>query len=155
MSPSKWPKGVCMLCEGRLARGEKTLCQACIDEPTSDRRGINRPPTDKRLTASRTLNLSFDSSYRDNPHILRWWTVEHDAALRRLIEEKGPAWPWHATDRIVAMTSAQTIDQWRQDDPICAQFAWYNVLMYFAGSRARGLDPVGVVSQAAGIDWSS
>lgn len=137
MSPRSWPSNICMICEGELSRGEKGLCEECVANPTGDRRGINRAPRDPRLTPDRTSDLEFDTTYRLNPHILKWWTTEHDAALIELMKERGWAWPWEATARIVEITPPETLEAWRASDPICAEYAWYNVLMYFAGSRAQ------------------
>ena len=126
-----------MICEGELARGDKGLCKECLADPTGDRRGIHRQPFDPRLTPNATADLEFDPTYRDNPHILSWWTPAHDAAIVDLIQEWGWAWPWHARDKICAITRPEVLEAWRESDPICSQYAWYNVLMYFAGSRAQ------------------
>lgn len=71
------------------------------------------------------------------------------------IRGKQWAWPWHICDKIVAITPPEVIDTWKAEDPICSTFtgdsrttsgnsngfryAWYNVLMYFARSRAEKL----------------
>jgi hypothetical protein len=98
---------------------------------------MNRRPSDPRLTPARTSQLDFDPQHRLNEHILRWWTPAHDAALIELMAEWGWAWPWHAADRIQEITPPDVLAEWRRTDPVCSQFAHYNVLMYFAGSRAQ------------------
>jgi len=75
-----------------------------------------------------------------NPFILSWWSQEHDALLRSLIARHQWVWYWSATDEIVAITPPNILETWRKSDPSCRGRAWYNVLMYFASSRAQELD---------------
>ena len=78
-----------------------------------------------------------DTSYSNNPHILAWWTPTHDRTLLSLIDEWQWDWPWHVTDAILNITPNDILETWRQADPICRDYAWYNVIMYFALARAR------------------
>jgi hypothetical protein len=80
-----------------------------------------------------------DPHYCENPLILKWWSPVHDQLLSERISEEQWVWPWTITPKIVEITASEIIDQWTSEDPICAQYAWYNVLMYFAISRAEKL----------------
>ena len=77
--------------------------------------------------------------YSKNPYILKWWKKSHDTLLIEQIEKHQWDWGWHITNEIVAMTPQEIIDAWKAEDPICSRYAWYNVLMYFAKSRAESL----------------
>lgn len=74
--------------------------------------------------------------YACNQHILEWWTDAHDELLVSEIEEKQWTWYWTIADGIVGITPSEVIEAWREDDPLCGQYAWYNILMYFAAARA-------------------
>ena len=99
--------------------------------------------TEMALYESRTEpaydRLKTDLACSENPHILRWWTAEHDAVLADLIAGWQWHWSWKASDRLVAITLPAVLHLWRNEDPLCSQYAWYNVLMYFALSRAERL----------------
>jgi hypothetical protein len=75
--------------------------------------------------------------YSNNPYILSWWSSEHDKLVSSLIDEWQWDWPWHVTDEVKKITPSQTIEDWRAKDPMCRSYAWYNVIMFFALSRAQ------------------
>jgi hypothetical protein len=75
--------------------------------------------------------------YAQNPHILKWWTPLHDEILAAQIAHKHWIWYCSITDEIVEATQSLELDTWKDADPLCLQYAWYNVLMYFAASRAE------------------
>jgi hypothetical protein len=75
--------------------------------------------------------------YAQNKFILKWWTPAHDQLLAQQIKEKQWAWFWSITDKIRDITEPTSIDKWKTEDPVCSQYAWYNVLMYFSASRAE------------------
>ncbi len=77
--------------------------------------------------------------YCANPYILKWWTDAHDRLLSAQIKEKQWIWAWTITRRIVAISPQEAVQEWKVRDPICARYAWYNVLMNFALSRAEKL----------------
>ena len=77
--------------------------------------------------------------YSRNPHILKWWTPQHDGLIATRIEMEQWVWYWGIADEILKITPSETIEAWRAEDPKCSEYAWYNVLMYFAMSRARQL----------------
>ena len=79
------------------------------------------------------------ASYCKNPHILKWWNKSHDELIAKLIEEKQWNWYWDITNEILALTPPETIKSWKSRDPLCKKYAWYNILMYFAISRAHSL----------------
>jgi hypothetical protein len=80
-----------------------------------------------------------EPSYAKNPLILRWWTPAHDELLRKQIRLEQWGWYWSITDEIVALTPPDAIEKWKASDPLCSDYAWYNVLTYFAESRAQEL----------------
>ena len=77
--------------------------------------------------------------YCNNPYILEWWTSKHDQALSLQIEEGQWTWYCGITHKIVAITPPEVIERWRQKDPLCSRYAWYNILMHFSISRAGSL----------------
>lgn len=83
--------------------------------------------------------FSTDPAYSANPYILKWSSSAHDQLLSSEIQKKQWAWPWGIKDEILAISSPEVINAWRAEDPICSKYAWYNVLMYFAISRANKL----------------
>jgi hypothetical protein len=91
-----------------------------------------------------------DPNYCTSPYILKWWTVAHDQLISRQIEAQQWAWPWGITDRIVELSPPEAISGWKAEDPICSQYAWYNVLMYFAISRA---DKLGLTKAVRTPEW--
>lgn len=51
-------------------------------------------------------------------------------------------WLWCETDiidEIVKLAAPEAIEKWKKTDPLCSQYAWYNILLNFAGSRAERL----------------
>lgn len=92
-----------------------------------------------------------DSRLALNPHILAWWTGEHDRLVARLIERERWLWDWSATQEVVAITPEDALAHWKATDPKVHReggrddeferegYAWYNVIMYFAKSRAETL----------------
>jgi len=90
------------------------------------------------------------AEYAKNAHILSWWTEQHDAAIIGQIESKHWLWYWYASDAIVAVTDPQVIENWRKTDPLCSQYAWYNILMNFAAARA---DVNGMTSRMREPRW--
>lgn len=77
--------------------------------------------------------------YSKNRYILKWWTSEHDALLVAQIARWQWVWYWGITDEIVKSTPSTTIESWKKADPLCSKYAWYNILMYFAATRAEQL----------------
>ena len=79
-------------------------------------------------------------SYCENQFINNWWTIDHDVALKSLIEIEHWNWPWGISDIIIQITPKETIEEWRKTDPLCNHYSWYNVLMYYSIARAKKLD---------------
>ena len=77
--------------------------------------------------------------YSKNRYILKWWTPEHDELLAAQIARWQWVWYWGITDEIVKATPSTTIETWKKTDPLCAKYAWYNILMHFAAARAEQL----------------
>ncbi|MCQ3932663.1 MAG: hypothetical protein DPW16_19615 [Chloroflexi bacterium] len=93
-----------------------------------------------------------NSGYANNQYILRWWTSEHDTLLQDAIRDM--LWYWYLTitDRIVAITEPKVIEEWQNSDPICSDYAWYNVLMNFSIARAYVL---GYVQSVRKPEWKT
>ena len=81
--------------------------------------------------------FSVKRSYSRNPHILKWWTSAHDQLIIEQIKKDQWLWYWGITDEVVKITPSKVIEAWQQEDPLCSEYAWYNVLMYFAAARAQ------------------
>lgn len=79
-------------------------------------------------------------SYCNNQFINSWWTEKHDNLLKTQIEIEQWNWFWNITALITNTTSKGTIENWRNIDPLCKQFAWYNILMNYSIARAKKLD---------------
>lgn len=94
--------------------------------------------------------FSADPAYSANPYILKWWSSAHDQRLSSEIQKKQWAWPWGIKDEILAISSPEIINTWRTEDPTCSKYAWYNVLMYFAISRA---DMLGLTKAIRAPEW--
>lgn len=84
-------------------------------------------------------------SYCDNHYINKWWTIEHDAIIKNQIELEQWNWPWNIAEIIVQMTAPVTIEKWRSVDPLCKQYAWYNILMYYSIAKAKKLDYLKII----------
>lgn len=82
---------------------------------------------------------STEPYYAKNPHILEWWTSDHDALLLEKIKQDHWIWYWSITEQICDITPSEIVVEWRERDPLCKTYAWYNVLMYFAIARAKEL----------------
>ncbi len=81
-----------------------------------------------------------DPRLAENPHILRWWTPVHDEILTDLIARW--QWDWaskEVTDEVLKITPEEVVEKWRTQDPACRRHVWYNVILYFARSRAEQL----------------
>ncbi len=84
-------------------------------------------------------HLKVERRYADNRYILKWWTPEHDKIIVQQIAQMQWVWYWGIVDKIVVATTPAKIETWKKKDPLCSQYAWYNILMYFAVVRAEQL----------------
>lgn len=78
--------------------------------------------------------------YLYNKYINTWWGQKHDELLEATVKEY--QWIWADTnivDKIVEITLERQIEKWKTSDPLVAQYAWYNILLYYAVSRAECL----------------
>jgi hypothetical protein len=91
--------------------------------------------------------LKVERHYAENKHILKWWTPEHDKILARQIAQMQWIWYWNISDKIAAATAPARLETWKKNDPLCSQYAWYNVLMYFAAACAQQLDLTKAIRQ--------
>jgi len=84
----------------------------------------------------------------ENPLILKWWSPVHDHLLSERMREERWLWPLTITPKLVEITSEEILDRWTSEDPLCARYAWYNILMYFAISRAEKLGLTKAIREA-------
>lgn len=75
----------------------------------------------------------------DNPHILKWWTPEHDKMLSESISKARWTWVWSIAKEIESITAPEVIKEWKDSDPICLEYGWHGILMCFANGRAEKL----------------
>lgn len=85
--------------------------------------------------------------YLKNEFILDWWTYKHDELLKNQISKLHWCWYWEIRDRILEITPKKVIENWRNKDPLCKKYAWYNILMYFAISRVESLKLNGTIRE--------
>jgi len=76
--------------------------------------------------------------WAQNPHILGWWTTAHDLTITQAIDAW--QWNWALSLDTVHLAPEGVLARWREQDPLCRQYAWYNVLMGFAEARAQVLN---------------
>jgi hypothetical protein len=93
-----------------------------------------------------------DVEYAKNRRILKWWTPLHDQLLEKQISKWQWAWVWRISDEVIRATPEATLDRWRNSDPLCKTYAWYNILMYFAEARAAQL---GLTKKIRRPDWKN
>lgn len=122
------------------------VCGVSIKDIWVEKKEVDiKKPQEKTIYACRNVPAYRDNNYDDitdyckNPHILKWWNNTHDTLIAQLIEKKQWYWDWDITDKIISITSSKIIESWKEEDPLCKEYAWYNILMYFAKSRAYSL----------------
>lgn len=72
-----------------------------------------------------------------NEHILKFWTSQHDELIVNEITKWH--WEWDNIDfheKLHAIIPADALEEFKTNDPLCQQYAWYNILLGFARSRA-------------------
>jgi hypothetical protein len=73
----------------------------------------------------------------DNPYILKWWTQQHDQLIKEYMNDY--RWAWYCfldPDMLIKIAPESEIEQWKSNDPYCAQTSWINVLYHFKKARA-------------------
>jgi len=85
--------------------------------------------------AYKTIDVKED--YCQNKSILAWWSELHDDLINILIQKYQWNWFWEISDEVIKTTPNEIIENWKSSDPLCSAYAFYNVLMYFAISRAN------------------
>src|SRR6266480_4620766 len=85
-------------------------------------------------------------SFAENDHILVWWLPEYDDALRQLVDEYQWAWRSAVSQRLETLVPDAVLRAWRDADPLCHDWSWYDVLNTFAAARAKQL---GLLPRAA------
>ena len=81
--------------------------------------------------------LPSNPEYAKNPYILKWWEEKHDQLLITHIKKEQWIWYWSIAEKISEITDKNILETWQKKDPVCKQYVWYNVLMYFASARAE------------------
>jgi hypothetical protein len=77
------------------------------------------------------------SSYENNEYIRDWWKDDYDELLKEEIKKWAWAWSWNITNILTKAMPYEILEDWRNKDPLCKNYAWYNVLMNFAVARAE------------------
>lgn len=106
---------------------------------------------DKRETAAYG-NFQSRPGDSKNPSILAWWKPAHDDLLRARIMKDQWVWYWSIAEDVICVTQKSVIEEWKRQDPLCLTYAWYNVLMYFAISRAEQLGLTDLIRPA---EWKT
>jgi hypothetical protein len=104
--------------------------------------------------AERAVGVSSESwesswpplSFAENDHILVWWLPAYDEVLRQLVADYQWAWQGGVLSRLEPLIPAEVLRAWRDSDPQCQEYSWYNVLGTFAAARAKQL---GIVPRPA------
>lgn len=76
-------------------------------------------------------------SYAENAKILAWWNDDCDSQIIKMISKWDWNWYWFITDEIKKCVNPMQINAWKEADPLCSQYAWYNIIMNFAMARAE------------------
>jgi len=95
---------------------------------------------DERLISWYEDIYSANPDYCENKFILRWWKSDFDNSILESIRKN--QWAWAELldiNYLVSTVEPIEINLWKNNDPICKEFAWYNVLYYFVKSRAYKL----------------
>lgn len=79
-------------------------------------------------------------SYCENKYIKEWWTEKHNELIKNQIQKEHWNWYWTITDNIEKITNEEIFEKWKNTDPLCQKYAWYNILMYFSIAQAKKLD---------------
>jgi hypothetical protein len=79
------------------------------------------------------------ASYAENDHILVWWLPEYDDMLRELVAAYQWAWRSAVLPRLEIAVPEKVIRAWRETDPLCRDWSWYQVLDTFTAARAKQL----------------
>lgn len=91
------------------------------------------------------INDSFNPGACENKFILEWWSSEHDELLLNLI--KRDLWYWYSgvSFEIIKITPEDIINSWKEEDPLCSQYAWFNLLTHFARCHAEKLGLTNII----------
>ncbi|MET3642758.1 hypothetical protein ABIC73_004361 [Prescottella equi] len=103
--------------------------------------------TDDERTIAMSMTAFLESvppERADNARILQWWTDDHDAAVQMQMQTYDWHYPLTAPRAVAGVTAPETLDKWRSEDPLCAQYSWDGVLANFVIARSRklGLDRI-------------
>lgn len=73
----------------------------------------------------------------NNKYILKFWESKHDELILEEIDKW--QWEWDSItfhEKLQAMIPTSALEEFKNTDPLCKQYAWYNILIGFARSRA-------------------
>lgn len=77
--------------------------------------------------------------YAYNRYILKWWNSECDNLILQEIKKWAWCWHWNIAEIITNHIPSNIIEKWKNRDPLCKKYAWYNIIMNFAIARAHNL----------------
>jgi hypothetical protein len=81
-----------------------------------------------------------NKDYAKNQYILDWWTPDHDKLIEDLIPQYQWYWYWKIRKPVVNITDKEILDNWIEIDPLCKQYLWGNIIMWFAEARADDIN---------------
>lgn len=78
----------------------------------------------------------FDRKVVSNDHLARVWSEQLDEIIKANINRLH--WHWYAdlTDHLIDLIGKPELEDWKARDPLCKEYAWYNVLLTYADARA-------------------
>lgn len=93
----------------------------------------------KNLESNRFYTLEAPIYYAENKYILKWWNSQLDDLISILIDKYQWGWFAEITTSIEKIINQDILDKYKNEDPLCRQYAWYNIIMNFAIARAKQL----------------
>jgi hypothetical protein len=77
--------------------------------------------------------------YANNKFILKWWNETLDESIDELIDKYQWGWSGEVLNIIKKNIDEDTLDAYREEDPLCKLYAWYNIIWNFSIARAMRL----------------
>lgn len=99
---------------------------------------FSRNDWERNAYARTHVDLRYNIKYTKNPHILVWWTENHDKLVKDLFMQYSWRWTEHFFDELIAVSSSQ-LRVWKASDPLCRTYSWGGILECFAAARAIDL----------------
>lgn len=99
------------------------------------------------LEENRFYSLDAPEYYANNKYILKWWNQHCDNLILSLIEKYQWGWQAEITSSIEKIISKEILEDYQNKDPLCKQYAWYNIIMNFAIARAKRLNYISKIKK--------